>query len=102
MSAAYLKAKAEAHRLQAEQYAAEERAYLLNPYRGPRAEHVAHLRDMQASYRLMADELLAEISEEAEEPRYAPTAKGLAALSDDAFIDALLPRLALVPVREVL
>lgn len=27
----FLRAKAEAHRLQAEQYAAEERAYLLNP-----------------------------------------------------------------------
>lgn len=33
------------------------------------------------------------------DPRYRPTAKGLAALSDDAFIDALLPRLAIVPVR---
>ncbi len=34
-----------------------------------------------------------------DDPRYRPTAKGLAALSDDAFIDALLPRLTIVPVR---
>ena len=57
----FLRAKAEAHRLQAEQYAAEERAYLLNPIHHASAQHIKHLQEMQASYRQMAAEALAEI-----------------------------------------
>lgn len=59
--AEFLRAKAEAHRLQAEQYAAEERAYVLNPIFTPNPQHIEHLREMQASYRQMAADALAEI-----------------------------------------
>lgn len=57
----FLRAKAEALRLQAEQFAAEERAYVLNPIFTPNPQHIEHLREMQASYRQMAAEALAEI-----------------------------------------
>lgn len=56
----YLRAIAEAHRLQAEQYAAQERAYLLHPLTTPNESHIAHLREMQESYHNMANEALAE------------------------------------------
>lgn len=59
----FLRAKSEAHRIMAEQFAAEERAYLLNPVVTMNPKHVEHLRDMQASYRQMAAEALAEIDQ---------------------------------------
>lgn len=57
----FLRARAEAHRLQAEQFAAEERAALLHPIATASPQHLKHLREMQASYRQMAAEALAEI-----------------------------------------
>lgn len=57
----FLRARAEAHRMMAEYYAADERAYLLNPIHTPSTQHIEHLREMQASYRQMAAEALAEI-----------------------------------------
>lgn len=65
--AEYLRARAEAHRLMAEQFAAEERAYLMNPLVQPAIAHVMYLREMQASYLKMAEEALAEISTTAQE-----------------------------------
>lgn len=98
----FLRAKAEAYRLMAEHYAAEKRAALLHPFLPPTESRLAHLIDMEASYRQMADEKLAEIGDEAEEVRYQPTPAGLSAIAgmtDDAFLRALGGRLAIVPVR---